>query len=123
MYITVPQWENMTADVFFNCQTIRPPVDCGAVHRLSQVLLAQNRSQFDALTQQFVRQAWLPSVAAIKRYAAAIEGLLAGDQWYTLDFDPPLRNATTFATLDVPMLLEYVQNRGINTQNNKEGFL
>jgi hypothetical protein len=111
MYLTPAQWENMTADTFFNCQTITPPIDCGSPHKLSQNLLSQNRSQFDALTQLFVSKVWLPSIQKLKQYGAVMELLLEGDQWYTLDFDAPMRNETTFATLDLPILLDYIQQR------------
>jgi spore coat protein CotH len=58
----ISDWQNMTADVFFNCQNIVPHIDCGSPHLLSQMLLEQNRTEFLLLVTRFVDKVWLPSL-------------------------------------------------------------
>jgi hypothetical protein len=116
MHRTVLQWEQMTATVFFNCSLVYPPVDCGKKNILSQIIMSQNKTQFEAFVSTFNKHLWLPSIDAIGHYASVFSKCLVDDLWYGLDMDVaigfPLNNVTTFNKVDVPALIDYITKRG-----------
>eukprot|EP00030_Apusomonadida_sp_AF-17_P003014 a343836_39.p1 GENE.a343836_39~~a343836_39.p1 ORF type:complete len:612 (+),score=203.34 a343836_39:197-1837(+) len=108
--LSMEQWAALPPALFFNCALLGHSVDldCGP-HPLSQRAFALLELEFAALLIEFTKTVFQPLVPGrVAGYATVFEPLIAGDPWVGLDLPT---NATYFATVAVPKLLDYVALR------------